>query len=95
MNNLHIGGNMNNNEDKGDSMKGITKLDVYGVIILLMTLISVLAIMNERLAILIVVSLGIMAVSITIYSFILYLMTLSKSKNDTSDCNKNKEVNNL
>lgn len=93
MNNLHIGGNMNNNEDKGDSMKDITKLDVYGVIILLMTLISVLAIMNERLAILIVVSLGVMAISITIYSFIVYLMTSDKSKNDTSDCNK--EVNNL
>lgn len=93
MNNLHIGGNMNNNEDKGDSMKDITKLDVYGVIILLMTLISVLAIMNERLAILIVLSLGVMAISITIYSFILYLMTSSKSKNDTSDCNK--EVNKL
>lgn len=65
MNNLHIGGNMNNNEDKGDSMKDITKLDVYGV----------------------------MAISITLYSFILYLMTSSKPKNDTSDCNK--EANNL
>lgn len=95
MNNLHIGGNMDNNKDKGDGMKDITKLDVYGVIILLMTLISVLAIMNERLAILIVVSLGVMAISITIYSFIVYLMTSDKSKNDTSDCNKNKEVNNL
>lgn len=95
MNNLHIGGNMNNNEDKGDGMKDITKLDVCGVIILLMTLISVLAIMNERLAILIVLSLGVMAISITIYSFIVYLMTSDKSKNDTSDCNKNKEVNNL
>lgn len=84
---------MDNNKDKGDGMKDITKLDVYGVIILLMTLISVLAIMNERLAILIVVSLGVMAISITIYSFILYLMTLSKPKNDTSDCNK--EANNL
>ena len=93
MNNLHIGGNMNNNEDKGDSMKDITKLDVYGVIILLMTLISILAIMNERLAILIVVSLGVMAISITIYSFIIYLMTSVKSENDTSDCNK--EANNL
>lgn len=93
MNNLHIGGNMNNNEDKGDSMKGITKLDVYGIIVLLVTLISVIAIMNERLAILIVVSLGVMAISITIYSFILYLMTSSKPKNDTSDCNK--EANNL
>lgn len=93
MNNLHIGGNMNNNEDKGDSMKDITKLDVYGVIILLMALISVLAIMNERLAILIVLSLGVMAISITIYSFIFYLMTSSKPKNDTSDCNK--EANNL
>ena len=84
---------MDNNKDKGDGMKDITKLDVYGVIILLMTLISVLAIMNERLAILIVLSLGVMAISITIYSFILYLMTLDKSKNDTSDCNK--EANNL
>lgn len=74
-------------------MKDMTKLDVYGVIILLMTLISVLAIMNERLAILIVVSLGVMAISITIYSFILYLMTSSKPKNGTSDCNK--EANNL
>ena len=94
MNNLPAGGNTNNNEDKGDSMKDITKLDVYGVIILLMVLISILAIMNERLAILIVLSLGVMAISITIYSFILYLMTSSKPKNDTSDCNK-KEVNNL
>lgn len=94
MNNLHIGGNMNNNEDKGDGMKDITKLDVYGVIILfilLMTLISVLAIMNERLAILIVVSLGVMAISITIYSFVVYLMIIKKSKNNTSD----KQTNNF
>lgn len=84
---------MDNNKDKGDGMKDISKLDVYGVIILLMTLISVLAIMNERLAVLIVLSLGVMAISITIYSFTLYLMTSGKSKNDTSDCNK--EANNL
>lgn len=94
MNNLHIGGNMNNNEDKGDSMKDITKLDVYGVIVLLVTMISVLAIMNERLAVLIVLSLGVMAISITIYSFIVYLMTLDKSKNDTSDCNKEDKTKN-
>ena len=75
-------------------MKDISKLDVYGVIILLMTLISVLAIMNERLAILIVVSLGVMAISITIYSFIVYLMTSDKSKNDTSDCNKEDKTKN-
>lgn len=93
MNNLHIEGNMDNNKDKGDGMKDITKLDVYGVIVLLMTLISVIAIKNERLAVLIVLSLGVMAISITIYSFIVYLMTSDKSKNDTSDCNK--EVNNL
>lgn len=93
MNSLPAGGNTNNNKDKGDGMKDISKLDVYGVIILLMTLISVLAIMNERLAVLIVLSLGVMAISITIYSFILYLMTSSKPKNDTSDCNK--EANNL
>lgn len=91
MNNLHIGGNMNNNEDKGDSMKDITKLDVYGVIILLMTLISVLAIMNERLAVLIVLSLGVMAMVLTIYFFIVYLMTIKKSKNNTSD----KQTNNF
>jgi hypothetical protein len=91
MNNLHIGGNMNNNEDKGDSMKDITKLDVYGVIILLMTLISVIAIMNERLAVLIVLSLGVMAISLTIYSFVVYLMIIKKSKNNTSD----KQTNNF
>lgn len=84
---------MDNNKDKGDGMKDITKLDVYGIIVLLMTLISVIAIKNERLAILIVLSLGVMAISITIYSFILYLMTSSEPKNDTSDCNK--EANNL
>lgn len=72
-------------------MKDITKLDVYGVIILLMTLISILAIMNERLAILIVLSLGVMAISITIYSFVVYLMIIKKSKNNTSD----KQTNNF
>lgn len=82
---------MDNNKDKGDGMKGITKLDVYGVIILLMTLISVLAIMNERLAVLIVLSLGVMAMVLTIYFFIVYLMTIKKSKNNTSD----KQTNNF
>lgn len=75
-------------------MKDISKLDVYGVIILLMVLISILAIMNERLAILIVLSLGVMAISITIYSFVVYLMTSGKSKNDTSDCNKEDKTKN-
>lgn len=91
MNSLHIGGNMNNNEDKGDSMKDITKLDVYGIIILLMTLISVIAIKNERLAVLIVLSLGVMAMVLTIYSFVVYLMIIKKSKNNTSD----KQTNNF
>lgn len=91
MNNLPAGGNTNNNEDKGDGMKGITKLDVYGIIVLLMTLISVIAIMNERLAVLIVLSLGVMAISLTIYSFVAYLMIIKKSKNNTSD----KQTNNF
>ena len=82
---------MNNNKDKGDGMKDITKLDVYGVIILLMTLISVIAIMDERLAVLIVLSLGVMAISLTIYSFVAYLMIIKKSKNNTSD----KQTNNF
>ena len=82
---------MSNNDNKGDSMKGITKLDVYGVIVLLVTLISVIAIMNERLAVLIVLSLGVMAISLTIYSFVVYLMIIKKSKNNTSD----KQTNNF
>lgn len=82
---------MDNNKDKGDGMKGITKLDVYGIIILLMTLISVIAIKNERLAVLIVLSLGVMAMVLTIYFFIVYLMTIKKSKNNTSD----KQTNNF
>lgn len=76
---------------KGGSMKDITKLDVYGVIVLLVTLISVIAIMNERLAVLIVLSLGVMAISLTIYSFVVYLMIIKKSKNNTSD----KQTNNF
>jgi hypothetical protein len=76
---------------KGGSMKDITKLDVYGIIVLLVTLISVIAIMNERLAVLIVLSLGVMAISLTIYSFVVYLMIIKKSKNNTSD----KQTNNF
>lgn len=72
-------------------MKDITKLDVYGIIVLLVTLISVIAIMNERLAVLIVLSLGVMAISLTIYSFVVYLMIIKKSKNNTSD----KQTNNF
>lgn len=82
---------MDNNKDKGDGMKDITKLDVYGIIVLLVTLISVIAIMNERLAVLIVLSLGVMAISLTIYSFVVYLMIIKKSKNNTSD----KQTNNF
>lgn len=76
---------------KGGSMKDITKLDVYGIIVLLVTLISVIAIMNERLAVLIVLSLGVMAISLTIYSFVVYLTIIKKSKNNTSD----KQTNNF
>lgn len=82
---------MDNNKDKGDGMKDITKLDVYGIIVLLMTLISVIAIKNERLAVLIVLSLGVMAMVLTIYSFVVYLMIIKKSKNNTSD----KQTNNF
>lgn len=73
-----------NNNNKCDSMKDTDKPDTFGLLVFLMSLLCMMtvtiAIMNVRLAILIVVSLGIMAVSITIYCFKFYLMTSGKSK---------------